>query len=736
MNAKGVILRAFEQFRLKTCIDFKPRGSEEYYISFEKKDGCFSYVGKVQPNGQVLSIGRFCDSTDTTEHEILHALGFYHEQSRFDRDNFVTIVLENVLQGSQVFTDENNQAVYGGLLFGRGNFLDMETVKSREFLKGGSAIFTFNFQGRLSPASTQRSIDSAEEKRWTSPIPYVFDEHLGPNAKGVILRAFDSFRVKSCMDFKPRVSEEYYISFEDVNGCFSFIGKVKPNGQVVSIGKHCENVNTVQHELLHTLGFYHEHARHDRDAHVTIVKENIMEGKESNFNVVEREESTTHGVPYDYWSTMHYGKNMFSNGNGSTIITKDPKFQDVIGQSLGMSPLDVLELNLHYKCKFQTMNTVSSFILTDSTIAFMMHCSFSNGSLCQMTQCSHGGKGWEAATQVFGGPESDHTSLASVHSEHGQEGGHFIHVSTASGQEGDSARLETQVMSPKRGCPVQCLQFYYYNSGNRSDVLNIWIREFQDEQDSSGTLRLMGQITGETTSHWKLQHVSLNATKRFQVVFEAQKGAGSSAGGLSVDDINLSETECPHVTLQIDDFEKLLSTSAYGTRIYSPRQYSKEGYAYRLAAILFQSYFGLYAQIVSGDNDDRLEWPCLQRQITFQMLDQNPNIQLQMFKQKSFTTNKNQKFSDGTSHWDKPRKAGEQFVDDNHESIFAGPLLGFDRFASLKEMRYREFLKGGSAIFTLESQDITPLFNESSLPCSKVGPDSSHCRHFTPYIKQ
>ena len=71
-----------------------------------------------------------------------------------------------------------------------------------------------------------------------------------------------------------------------------------------------------------------------------------------------------------------------------------------------------------------------------------------------------------------------------------------MHVSTASGQEGDSARLETQMMNPKRRCQVQCLHFYYYHSGNESDELNIWIREFQDEQDSSGTLRLMGQITG------------------------------------------------------------------------------------------------------------------------------------------------------------------------------------------------------------------------------------------------
>lgn len=73
-------------------------------------------------------------------------------------------------------------------------------------------------------------------------------------------------------------------------------------------------------------------------------------GKEHNFRKVSNETSTTNGVPYDYFSVMHYGKDAFSNGNGSTIITKDPKFQDVIGQRLEVSPSDVLELNLLYKC--------------------------------------------------------------------------------------------------------------------------------------------------------------------------------------------------------------------------------------------------------------------------------------------------------------------------------------------------------------------------------------------------
>ncbi|XP_014890225.1 meprin A subunit beta-like [Poecilia latipinna] len=224
----------------------------------------------------------------------------------------------------------------------------------------------------------------------------------------------------------------------------------------------------------------------------------------------------------------------------------------------------------------------------------------------------------------------------------GKETGYFIHVSTASGQEGDSARLETEVVKPTRACNVQCLQFYYFHSGNESDELNIWIREFENDQDTTGTLRLMGQITGSPTSHWKIHHVSLNATKDFQVVFEVRKGAGISTGGFSIDDINLSETECPHFVWQIDDLENLLNTSSSGTRRNSPRQFSKDGYAYRVATILYKAYIGMYVQLLSSQNDDQLQYPCLQRHMIFQLLDQTPNKQLQMSKHSTFVSNDNQ----------------------------------------------------------------------------------------------
>ncbi|XP_037532507.1 meprin A subunit beta-like [Nematolebias whitei] len=558
------------------------------------------------------------------------------------------------------------------------------------------------------PMPNTRSSIIDPTKLWTSPVSYVLDKSLDMNAKGVILRALDQFRLKSCIDFKVWESEKFYLNLQKFSGCWSYVGQTFANGQDLSIGAGCDIIGIAEHEILHALGFYHEQSRYDRDDYVQIVLNNIIKGYESNFDKISSAISSTHGTPYDYLSVMHYDKNAFTNGNGSTIITIDPKYQDVIGQRLDMSPLDVEELNLLYNC--------------NSSIAFMLYCGFSNGTTCSMDQCSQNGKGWEVVTQVSGGPSSDHTSLPSGSGNINQELGYFIHASTALGQEGDSSQLNTQRMSPKRGCNVQCLQFYYFHSGNESDQLNIWIREFQNDQDTTGMLRLVGQITGSPTSHWKLHYVSLNATKQFQVMFEVRKGAGRSTGGFSVDDINLSETECPHVFIQIDDFENLLSTSPFGTALFSPRQYSKEGYAYRAAAVLYNTFVGLYVQLLSGDYDGQLQWPCVQKQINFQLLDQNPTIQQQMSKQLSFVSDETQVISSGTLVWSNPRVTGQGVFYENAELVYGGPLFGYSYFAFLNDLQSRESLKGGSAVFTFNFEDFTPLVNGSALPCRQARP--------------
>ncbi|XP_053288046.1 meprin A subunit beta [Pleuronectes platessa] len=558
----------------------------------------------------------------------------------------------------------------------------------------------------LEAPNFQRSSTNEDRYLWESPVPYVLGNDLEINAKGVILRAFDEYRLKSCIDFRPRNEEYYYISVRKLNGCFSYVGRIF-SGQPLSIGRFCDSMATVQHEFLHALGFFHEQSRYDRDDHVKILFENVEKGFENNFEKVNKTDSTVSGLPYDYNSVMHYGSEAFSNGNGSTIVTKDPKFQDVIGQRQQLSPIDVKELNRRYKC--------------NSTTAFHMFCSFSNGSMCGMNTCSHSDNdsGWEMVKQAQGGPETDHSTLPTASSKNGTEEGYFMHASTARGEEGKTSQLETKMMEPTRECHVQCLQFYYYHSGDESDILNIWIREFDDQFDSEGTRRLMGQITGPQTSHWRIHHVSLNATKNFQVEFEARTGAGNSSGGFSIDDINLSEIECPHGSLQIDNY---MESNNNKSIIYSPRQYTIDGYAYRIAIQFKGFYFSLSMQMLSGENDEKLQWPCLQRQMTLRMLDQTTNLQLHMSAERSFTTSPYDVNNLGLNLWDNPRRNGTEFVDENNQTAFAGPLSGRTTFASTDLIQSRNYVKGDSLIITFSFQDLNPLIDESALPCPELAP--------------
>ena len=56
-----------------------------------------------KPGAQTVAIGEYgCLYDFLIIHETLHALGFFHEHQRPDRDNYVTILLENVVKGKQI----------------------------------------------------------------------------------------------------------------------------------------------------------------------------------------------------------------------------------------------------------------------------------------------------------------------------------------------------------------------------------------------------------------------------------------------------------------------------------------------------------------------------------------------------------------------------------------------------------------------------------------------------------
>lgn len=110
-----------------------------------------------------------------------------------------------------------------------------------------------------------------------------------------------------------------------------------------------------------------------------------------------------------------------------------------------------------------------------------------------------------------------------------------------------------------------------------------------------------------------------------------------SSGGISLDDINLSETVCPHHVWHIRDFEETIYSGITGKWEYSPRFHTFEGYSFQVVLIFESDEVIAGFRLVSGNYDYYLEWPCPHRQITLQLVAQTGSI-LQRVSQSFSTT--------------------------------------------------------------------------------------------------
>jgi len=181
------------------------------------------------------------------------------------------------------------------------------------------------------------------KKNGVVEVPYVHSNKMSAQSQNNWDKAMAELASKTCVRFVPRKSEEKYVRVQFTHGCSSNVGMTTYN--VLRIGDACAYGSFV-HEMMHTLGMYHEQSRPDRDQYIDIDMSNVYGMYAGNF--LKCKDCHTMNVPYEYGSVMHYGAYAFAKDRSKkTIITKNGAS---IGQRTHMTALDAESVNTLYDC--------------------------------------------------------------------------------------------------------------------------------------------------------------------------------------------------------------------------------------------------------------------------------------------------------------------------------------------------------------------------------------------------
>uniref|UniRef100_A0A915JQL1 Metalloendopeptidase n=1 Tax=Romanomermis culicivorax TaxID=13658 RepID=A0A915JQL1_ROMCU len=183
---------------------------------------------------------------------------------------------------------------------------------------------------------------------------------LADNAgQRIFLDVVDILEKQTCLRFKSydKFTDTNYLFVSDLGGCWSFVGRQidRFDGQELSLSRSCWDSATVSHEIMHVLGYYHEHSRFDRDEYITINLKNVDRKHWTQFDKRAPDE-TDLLTEYDYKSILHY--NAFAWALDKSIPTiKAKKTRNgtnlEIGQSGNFSKLDFEKINKLYKCNWK-----------------------------------------------------------------------------------------------------------------------------------------------------------------------------------------------------------------------------------------------------------------------------------------------------------------------------------------------------------------------------------------------
>lgn len=185
-------------------------------------------------------------------------------------------------------------------------------------------VFTENTINRLA-GNNRSGIYNDAHYYWPGRIVYyTFHSNMSADDTTMVKLAMQEIASNTSISFQHATSSTVnYILFKSSNKSNSYVG-MKGGEQVINLFSSFSK-GTAMHEILHSLGLYHEHSRADRDNYIIINWNNIQLLKRHNYNIYSsgRDVST-----FDFNSIM-----LYSSYNTSAINTTLPTMTRLDGSA-------------------------------------------------------------------------------------------------------------------------------------------------------------------------------------------------------------------------------------------------------------------------------------------------------------------------------------------------------------------------------------------------------------------
>ncbi|XP_077491861.1 astacin-like metalloprotease toxin 5 [Amblyomma americanum] len=204
----------------------------------------------------------------------------------------------------------------------------------------------------------QRSAAYASAKLWLGAVvPYAVDPSLtDQRGLGVIKAAMLEIEMNTCIRFVERSNQEDYVFIFSGQECYSYPGRMG-GPQPLSLGHGCLQLPIVLHELLHALGFMHEHVRPDRDQYIKVIPENIKPQYLANFKKVAPDDALLFSS-FDIESVMMYGSiSAARSWSQPSIKGNDGSWIEGAYIRTGLSFYDVLGITRPYGCSARLLES-------------------------------------------------------------------------------------------------------------------------------------------------------------------------------------------------------------------------------------------------------------------------------------------------------------------------------------------------------------------------------------------